>query len=184
MAVNGFRSTYAIPDQPISTQNYAAQNYINQLQNYTQQLQKEIERLRETQPVTSAPSVPDPPADLSLPIRHADIIQVKTKKQVINEKVDNGCSKMFMTETEETIYVKSVDENGNATLYTYLQQDPENITDETDFVTKEDLKTMLADAVDQFSKLVPSEDSFVRKDEIKDIIVETLSSTRSKKKEE
>ena len=106
------------------------------------------------------------------------------KKEVLDAFVDVGTSRMFMTEDEETIYVKSVDKDGKAILHPYQHGEDEDITTSTDYVTKDDLKSMLSDAVGEFSKLIPSTDNLVRKDEIRDIIVETLSSNRNRKKEE
>lgn len=158
-----------------------AQPYIQYLQNEINRLQTQLNTMMNQ---NNQPQQEQHSSDLSLPVRHADITQVKDKSIVKKEKVDPGCSRMFMTESEEEIYIKTVDDDGNITLYTYLQQDPENITNETEFVTKADLKSMLDEAVQSFSTLVPQTDSFVRKDEIRDIIVETLSSSRGRKKEE
>ena len=158
-----------------------AQPYIQYLQNEINRLQTQLNNMVNQ---NSQPQKQEQSSSLSLPVRHADIIQVKDKSIAKKEKVDPGESKIFMKESEDEIYIKMADEDGNVTLYTYLQQEPENITNDTDFVTKADLKSMLDEAVQNFSSLVPQADSFVRKDEIKDIIVETLSSSRGRKKEE
>lgn len=170
--------------------NDATNNYIRQQQNYIQQLQQELQNLRTAQypqtvmPVQAATVEETSSPQLTAPTRHAEITLVKSKKEVLDAEVDLGTSRMFMTEDDQYIYLKSVDKNGKATLHPYLHQDPENITTSNDYVTKDDLKAMLSGAVEDFSKLVPSADTFVRKDEIRDIIVETLSSNRMKKKEE
>lgn len=170
--------------------NDATNNYIRQQQNYIQQLQQELQNLRTAQyPQTVTPvqtaAVEEPNSlQLTAPTRHAEITLVKSKREVLDTEVDLGTSRMFMTEDDQYIYLKSVDKNGKATLHPYLHQDPEDITTSNDYVTKDDLKAMLSGAVEDFSKLVPSADTFVRKDEIRDIIVETLSSNRMKKKEE
>lgn len=184
MPTGGMRypSTYAGND--------ATNNYIRQQQNYIQQLQQELQNLRTAQyPQTVTPVQPATVEEstnpqLTAPTRHAEITLVKNKREVLDAEVDTGTSRMFMTEDDQYIYLKSVDKNGKATLHPYLHQDSEDITSSNDYVTKDDLKAMLSGAVADFSKLVPSTDTFVRKDEIRDIIVETLSSNRMKKKEE
>lgn len=173
--------------------NYAGndptQNYIRQQQEYIQQLQQEVQNLRDSQyqKVTQVQPVqreePRSP-ELTAPTRHAEITQVKDKKEVLDAFVEVGTSRMFMTEDEGFIYIKSVDKDGRTILHTYPHDTEEDITTANDYVTKDDLKSMLSDAVGEFSKLIPPSDSFVRKDEIRDIIVETLSSNRSRKKEE
>lgn len=162
----------------------AAQPYIQYLQNEINRLQNQLNNIVSQQNQNSQPQQQDQSSGISLPVRHADIIQVKDKNMVLKEKVEPEESKIFMTEEEDTIYIKHADEHNNVTLYTYTQQEPENVTNDTDFVTKADLKSMLDEAIHSFSDLVPKADSFVRKDEIRDIIVETLSSSRGRKKEE
>lgn len=158
-------------------------NY-NSQQNYIQYLQSEIARLQAMQNPSPQPAQSQQFSELSLPVRHADITLIKSKAIAKKEAVENGSSRMFMNEAEDEIYVKTVDENGTAILYTYLRQEPENITNETDFVTKADMKSFLDDAVSRFSALIPKEEDLVRKNEIRDIIVETISSGRTRKREE
>ena len=187
MSVNSMRypSNYAGND--------ATQNYIKQQQEYIQQLQQQIQSYQranenlnnpigryQNQPVQQDQRSPE----LTAPTRHAEITQIKGKKEVLDAFVELGTSRMFMSEDEETIYVKSVDKDGKTLIHPYLHGEDEDITTANDYVTKDDLKSMLSDAVGEFSKLIPSTDNLVRKDEIRDIIVETLSSNRSRKKEE
>ena len=187
MAVNmRYPSNYAGND--------ATQNYIRQQQEYIQQLQEQVKNYQKAQEIYSNPvgqyqSQPQQQntqrtPELTAPTRHAEITQVKDKKEVLDAFVEVGTSRMFMTEDEEMIYVKSVDKDGKAILHPYPHGEDEDVTTSTDYVTKDDLKSMLSDAVGEFSKLIPSTDNLVRKDEIRDIIVETLSSNRSRKKEE
>ena len=183
MSVNNMRypSSYA--------GNNATQNYIRQQQDYINQLQQELQNLRNNPyPVANATSQPvqqeQRSPELTAPTRHAEITQVKSKKEVLDAFVEVGTSRMFMTEDEETIFVKSVDKDGRTVLHPYSHLEDEDITESHDYVTKTDLKSMLSDAIGEFSKLIPSTDNLVRKDEIRDIIVETLSSNRSRKKEE
>lgn len=187
MAVNmRYPSNYAGND--------ATQNYIRQQQEYIQQLQEQVKNYQKAQEIYSNPvgqyqSQPQQQTaqrtpELTAPTRHAEITQVKDKKEVLDAFVEVGTSRMFMTEDEEMIYVKSVDKDGKAILHPYPHGEDEDVTTSTDYVTKDDLKSMLSDAVGEFSKLIPSTDNLVRKDEIRDIIVETLSSNRSRKKEE
>lgn len=187
MAVNmRYPSNYAGND--------ATQNYIRQQQEYIQQLQEQVKNYQKAQEIYSNPIgqyQSQPPQqtaqrtpELTAPTRHAEITQIKDKKDVLDAFVEVGTSRMFMSEDEETIYVKSVDKDGKAILHPYQHGEDEDVTTSTDYVTKDDLKSMLSDAVGEFSKLIPSTDNLVRKDEIRDIIVETLSSNRSRKKEE
>lgn len=187
MAVNmRYPSNYAGND--------ATQNYIRQQQEYIQQLQEQVKSYQKAQEIYSNPIgqyQSQPPQqnaqrtpELTAPTRHAEITQIKDKKEVLDAFVEVGTSRMFMTEDEETIYVKSVDKDGKAILHPYQHGEDEDVTTSTDYVTKDDLKSMLSDAVGEFSKLIPSTDNLVRKDEIRDIIVETLSSNRNRKKEE
>ena len=187
MAVNmRYPSNYAGND--------ATQNYIRQQQEYIQQLQEQVKNYQKAQEIYSNPIgqyQSQPPQqntqrtpELTAPTRHAEITQIKDKKEVLDAFVEVGTSRMFMTEDEETIYVKSVDKDGKAILHPYQHGEDEDVTTSTDYVTKDDLKSMLIDAVGEFSKLIPSTDNLVRKDEIRDIIVETLSSNRNRKKEE
>lgn len=169
--------------------NDATQNYIRNQQNYIQQLQQELQNLRENQYQRTVQVQPiqqeeQRNPELTAPTRHAEITQVKDKKEVLDAYVEPGTSRMFMRDDESFIYVKSVDREGKTILHTYPHDTEEDITTATDYVTKDDLKSMLSDAVGEFSKLIPPSDAFVRKDEIRDIIVETLSSNRSRKKEE
>lgn len=175
--------------------NDATQNYIRQQQEYIQQLQEQVKNYQKAQEIYSNPigqyqsqsshqQVSQRTPELTAPTRHAEITQVKDKKEVLDAFVEFGTSRMFMTEDEEMIYVKSVDKDGKAILHPYPHGEDEDVTTSTDYVTKDDLKSMLSDAVGEFSKLIPSTDNLVRKDEIRDIIVETLSSNRSRKKEE
>lgn len=175
--------------------NDATQNYIRQQQEYIQQLQQQIQNYQRANenlnnPVGQYQSQPSQQQvvqrtpELTAPTRHAEITQIKDKKEVLDSFVEVGTSRMFMTEDEETIYVKSVDKDGKAILHPYQHGEDEDVTTSTDYVTKDDLKSMLSDAVGEFSKLIPSTDNLVRKDEIRDIIVETLSSNRNRKKEE
>ena len=161
-----------------------AQPYIQYLQNEIGRLQGQLNNVVSQQSSRAQAQPQEQSSGMSLPVRHADIIQVKDKSIVKKEKVEPGESKIFMTESEDEIYIKVADDDGNVTLYTYLQQEPENVTNDTDFVTKADLKSMLDEAVKNFSSLIPQTDSFVRKEEIRDIIVETLSSGRGRKREE
>lgn len=187
MAVNmRYPSNYAGND--------ATQNYIRQQQEYIQQLQEQVKNYQKAQEIYSNPIgqyQSQPPQqtaqrtpELTAPTRHAEITQIKDKKDVLDAFVEVGTSRMFMTEDEEMIYVKSVDKDGKAILHPYPHGEDEDVTTSTDYVTKDDLKSMLSDAVGEFSKLIPSTDNLVRKDEIRDIIVETLSSNRNRKKEE
>jgi len=183
MSVNNMRypSSYA--------GNNATQNYIRQQQDYINQLQQELQNLRNNPyPTAVTPTQPTQQEqrspELTAPTRHAEITQVKDKKDVLDAFVEVGTSRMFMTEDEEMIYVKSVDKDGRTILHPYPHGEDEDVTSSHDYVTKDDLKSMLSDAVGEFSKLIPSTDNLVRKDEIRDIIVETLSSNRSRKKEE
>ena len=169
--------------------NNATQNYIRQQQEYINQLQQELQNFRNNPPYPTATTAQSTQQDqrspeLTAPTRHAEITQIKDKKDVLDSFVEVGTSRMFMTEDEEMIYVKSVDKDGRTILHPYPHGEDEDITTSNDYVTKDDLKSMLSDAVGEFSKLIPPSDSFVRKDEIRDIIVETLSSNRSRKKEE
>lgn len=184
MSVNSMRypSSYAGND--------ATQNYIRQQQNYIQQLQQELQNMRDSQyqvvtrsqPVLQQEEQRTP--EITAPTRHAEITQFRDKKEVLDTTVDPGTSRMFMSEDEQTILIKSVDKEGRTILHTYPHSEDEDITTANDYVTKDDLKSMLSDAVGEFSKLIPSTDNLVRKDEIRDIIVETLSSNRNRKKEE
>lgn len=172
-------------------QNDAQQAYINQLQSYNQQLQREAQQLRQmlgqnnnNVANTQSSSQEQRNLELSLPVRHADIMQIKTKKQVLDDPIEPGQSKMYMSEDEQQIFIKSMEKDGKTYLRSYIDQGPEDISGANEYVTKDDIKALLNDAVANFSKLVPSSDSFVRKDEIRDIIVETLSSNRNKRKED
>lgn len=170
-------------------QNEAQQAYINQLQNYTQQLQREVQQLRQSMNGVSAPPTQQNNQEqrnleLSLPVRHADIMQIKEKKQVLDDPIDPGQSKMYMTEDESIVFIKSMEKDGKTYLRSYMDQGPEDISGANEYVTKDTLKELLSSAVSDFSKLVPKSDDFVRKDEIRDIIVETLSSSRSKRKDD
>lgn len=187
MAVNmRYPSNYAGND--------ATQNYIRQQQEYIQQLQEQVKNYQKAQEIYSNPvsqyqsQTPQQTAqrtpELTAPTRHAEITQIKDKKDVLDAFVEVGTSRMFMTEDEEMIFVKSVDKDGKTILHPYPHGEDEDITESHNYVTKDDLKSMLSDAVGEFSKLIPSTDNLVRKDEIRDIIVETLSSNRSRKKEE
>lgn len=168
--------------------NDATTNYIRQQQNYIQQLQQELQNMRSAQ-YTAAVS-PQPAQEeikqpeLTGPVRHADIIQIKSKQDVIDASVEKGTSQMFMSEDEQQIWIKSVDKDGKTILHSYPHSEDEDITESNQYVTKEDMKSFLSEAVGEFSKLIPSGDNFVRKDEIRDIIVETLSGNKSRKKEE
>lgn len=174
--------------------NDATQNYIRQQQEYIQQLQEQVKNYQKAQEIYSNPigQYQNQPSqqnthrtpELTAPTRHAEITQIKDKKEVLEAFVEVGTSRMFMTEDEETIYVKSVDKDGKTILHTYPHSGDEDITTSNDYVTKDDLKSMLSDAVGEFSKLIPSTDNLVRKDEIRDIIVETLSSNRTRKRED
>lgn len=187
MAVNmRYPSNYAGND--------ATQNYIRQQQEYIQQLQEQVKNYQKAQEIYSNPigqyqsqssqQTAQRTPELTAPTRHAEITQIKDKKEVLDAFVEVGTSRMFMTEDEEMIFVKSVDKDGKTILHPYEHSEDEDITSSHDYVTKDDLKSMLSDAVGEFSKLIPSTDNLVRKDEIRDIIVETLSSNRSRKKEE
>lgn len=170
-------------------QNDAQQAYINQLQSYTQQLQREVQQLRQNMNGISAPPTQQNNQEqrnleLSLPVRHADIMQIKEKKQVLDDPIEPGQSKMYMTEDESVVFIKSMEKDGKTYLRSYIDQGPEDISEANEYVTKDTLKELLNSAVEDFSKLVPNSDNFVRKDEIRDIIVETLSSNRARKKEE
>lgn len=174
--------------------NDATQNYIRQQQEYIQQLQEQVKNYQKAQEIYSNPigqyqSQPSQQnaqrtPELTAPTRHAEITQIKDKKEVLDAFVEVGTSRMFMSEDEEMIFVKSVDKDGKVILHPYQHGEDEDVTTSTDYVTKDDLKSMLSDAVGEFSKLIPSTDNLVRKDEIRDIIVETLSSNRNRKKEE
>lgn len=186
-------NTYRYPSSA-TTMNDVTQNYINQLQNHINQLQQEVRNLQQQQNM-NAPQ-PEQPApqpqpqqqvnsgELSMPVRRAEIGLVDDKKQVIKAHVDPGTSRIFMNKNEKEIYIKSVSEDGTAMLYPYYVGDPEDASEESDYVKKEDLKSFFNDAVQSLSQMVPPADSFVRKDEIKDLIAEAISSTRIRKKEE
>ena len=186
MAANGYRGTSA------TSMNDVTQNYINQLQNHINQLQQEVRNLQQQQNTNAPP--PEQPApqpqqqsnsgELSMPVRRAEIGLVDDKKQVIKARVDPGTSRIFMNKNEKEIYIKSVSEDGAAMLYPYYVGDPEDASEESDYVKKEDLKSFFNDAVQSLSQMMPPADSFVRKDEIKDLIAEAISSTRIRKKEE
>lgn len=184
MAVNNYRYPTGAYD--------TTQNYINQLQNYANQLQQEIRVLQQqqqnatgVQPDQSSQTQPAAsPGELSMPVRRAEIVLVEDKRQVLKSHVDNGTSRMFMNKNEKEIYIKSVSDDGVAKLYPYYVGDPEDANEESDYVKKDDLKTFFNDAVQNLSQMMPSTDSFVRKDEIKDLIAEAISSTRIRKKEE
>lgn len=111
-------------------------------------------------------------------------MQIKEKKQVLDDQIEPGQSKMYMTEDESVVFIKSMEKDGKTYLRSYIDQGPEDISGANEYVTKDTLKELLNSAVADFSKLVPNSDAFVRKDEIRDIIVETLSSNRPRKKEE
>lgn len=186
MAGNGYRYPASAYD--------TTQNYINQLQNYANQLQQEI-RVLQQQQNANAPQQEQPvqqsqaqqqvnPGEFSMPVRRAEIVLVDDKKQVIKAHVDPGTSRIFMNKNEKEIYIKSVTEDGIATLYPYYVGDPEDASAESDYVKKEDLKSFFNDAVQSLSQMMPPVDSLVRKEEIKDLIAEALSSTRVRKKEE
>lgn len=187
MAGNAYRYSAAAYD--------TTQNYINQLQNYANQLQQEIRNLQQQQNMNNpqqqefqAQQTQNQqtlnPGELSMPVRRAEIILVEDKKQVLKAHVDPGTSRIFMNTNEKEIYIKSVSEDGVSILYPYYVGDPEDASEESDYVKKEDLKNFFNDAVQSLSQMMPPADSLVRKDEIKDLIAEAISSTRIRKKEE
>lgn len=102
------------------------------LQAYLQALQQQFSQAQQT-------------PQMSLPTIHADIIQVRDQENVERYSVGVGQSQMFITQDENTIFVKSGTENGPS-LAIYDKRPPAPpapVIDPQTFVTREELDRIL-----------------------------------------
>lgn len=130
--------------------NYFPATYQNPYQQYQNQFQQNFQ-----QPVQNQQFQPAQQS-LTPPTIHAEIIQIDGgKKEVENYPVNAGCSQMFISKDEQTIFIKSVLVNGQYTIDEYQKKEPEpeqetNLLE--NYVTIDMLNSRLSEIVSAFSQ--------------------------------
>lgn len=130
--------------------NYFPATYQNPYQQYQNQFQQNFQ-----QPVQNQQFQPAQQS-LTPPTIHAEIIQIDGgRKEVENYPVNAGCSQMFISKDEQTIFIKSVLANGQYTIDEYQKKEPEpeqetNLLE--NYVTIDMLNSRLSEIVSAFSQ--------------------------------
>ena len=103
------------------------------------------------------PQYPQMPQMMTPPTIRAEIIQVDGEEQAANYPVGAGTSQMMIAKDDSAIFVKTATTNG-ATLNVFVKRPPAPAAPAPDFVTREDVETMIAAAIKKPAKKeVPAE---------------------------
>lgn len=140
---------------------------VNPYQQYQNQFQQNFQ-----QPVQNQQFQPAQQS-LTPPTIHAEIIQIDGgRKEVENYPVNAGCSQMFISKDEQTIFIKSVLANGQYTIDEYQKKEPEpeqetNLLE--NYVTIDMLNSRLNELVSAFGQ---SQQKTSKKSEKKEDVAE------------
>lgn len=114
---------------------------MNQAMNYLQSYMSAM-----GMPGAQMPMQPTMPG-ITPPMRHADIIQVPSEAEVDSYPQQAGTSQMYMTADDRCIIIKTMGNNGVEKTY-YDQRPPAPpAPDPAQYVTREELRGLIAEAV-------------------------------------